>query len=215
MGTGPCCASFGAGRVVGDHGSQSRPPRQRVEAVVDGQRGLHGQESVGIEEGDADRERVYDAAHGEQQRRYPALRLGEAAAQQPPVTGGVQPQSGPGACVRRHRHGVDDRRGPLALASSQCLAQDPGGEGQEGDCHEEQQVQVHQPTVHTTEMTEDGVVVEPHDPDHREADDISGQRWPTPGQVVSEVAVVLRFGNGYDEERDGKCEDAIAERFDA
>ena len=56
-------------------------------------------------------------------------------------------------------------------------------------------------------------MVEPHDPDHGEANDVCGQRRPALGQVVGEVAVVVWFCDRDDEERDGEREDPIAEGF--
>src|SRR5205807_10506250 len=49
------------------------------------------------------------------------------------------------------------------------------------------------------------------DADDGEADDVGGQRGPAIAELMGEVAVVARLGDGEDQQRDRDREDAVAE----
>ncbi len=59
------------------------------------------------------------------------------------------------------------------------------------------------------------MVVDPHDPDDGEADDVRGQRRPLRAQLVGQVAVAARLSDRQDQQRDGDGEYPIAEGLDS
>ena len=58
------------------------------------------------------------------------------------------------------------------------------------------------------------MVVDPHNPDDGEADDVRGQRGPLRAKLVGQVLVGAGLGDRQDQQRDRNGEYSVAERLD-
>src|SRR6266702_2318778 len=92
------------------------------------------------------------------------------------------------------------------------------GGGGEGDQHHEQQqhqVEEQQRAIHLRDGPDQRVVVDPHDADHEEADQVGQEGRPLRVQLVQERAVPRPVHSEVErEQRDGHGEDAVAERLE-
>jgi len=136
---------------------------------------------------------------------------GKFGPEQAPADRCIEPESGPHARVHGHHSRVEDCRGPGSLSSSERFAENPCRIRDEDDRHQQEKVEIEQPAIDAVEMAEDRMVVQPHDPDHHEADCIGRERWPSFAQLVRQRAVVARLGDGQDQQSDGNGKDAVAE----
>jgi hypothetical protein len=92
-----------------------------------------------------------------------------------------------------------------------------GGEGEEGDERQVEEVEPDQRPVHARELGEEGVVRQPVAADHREADEEADELLSLAVELIGELvdaAVVVENGYGEvdDEERDRNREQSIGER---
>ena len=112
------------------------------------------------------------------------------------------------------RRAVDDDCCALGVLAPERVGNEPGRERQEGDRHQQQQVDAHEPVVQVLQALEDAVVCEPEPSDRDEARrvaQIGGPLIPDAGPQVVELG--LRNVDVEDEQRDGDREDAVAERL--
>ena len=91
---------------------------------------------------------------------------------QPPALGWVKPEQVIGDGREGEAGAVEDDGGPLGRLA-QVFGQDRGREGDEGDAEQEEGVDDDEALVGPGDEAEDVVVVDPHDADSEEGDDVA------------------------------------------
>jgi hypothetical protein len=81
------------------------------------------------------------------------------------------------------------------LPLGQGLPEYAGWIWEEGDRHEAQQIDVKQASIDLLEVREQGMVVDPHDADDGEADNVCSQRRPLPCELVGQIPLGAGLGD--------------------
>lgn len=102
-------------------------------------------------------------------------------------------------------------RAPVGEGAVQLFPHDFRGERYERDHKQERQVQHEEAVICDADAPEHLVVIEPHDHDHREADDKGDVAGPLLGQSAGERTALLVHAHLDDQERDGDGEHAFGE----
>src|SRR6266550_5475295 len=88
---------------------------------------------------------------------------------------------------RGHRRSVEDRRRYGVHATSKTLREYGGRKGDERDEHQEDHVDHRERAVRTPDQGEEAMMLDPHDPDREEADQIANELGPLAEKGRSEV----------------------------
>ena len=102
-----------------------------------------------------------------------------------------------------------------AVAGADVRREQPRRERDERDAEQEEDVDEEERPVDAAQLPQDGVVVDPDDPDRQEADGVADVRRPQPRELVREAVLAeLRHLDVEDEQRRGDREDAVGERLE-
>ncbi len=124
----------------------------------------------------------------------------------------VEPDPAEHHCCRREGCSVRECRRPRAIRSN-VLRHEPGGEGDERDTQEQENVQQEEGAIDLADLIHQRVMVHPDDADRQEADGVPDVRGPDVQQLsreASPAAFDLRV-DVEDEQRRSDCNDTVSE----
>ena len=177
---------------------------------------MGGEGERGGDEGESDRHRVAQGAEREAGAGRACRRDVDPVVEEVSGTGEMPPQGLEGERHQDHDQAVDGRRHMRGRVLAQVLREHRGRPRHRGHHHQDQQVQEHQGTVDPGDVTEQLVMVDPHDADDQETHHIRGVRGPLGAQRLPQTAVFTHLGDLdlQDEQGDGDGEHTVAEGLD-
>src|SRR5579872_4260311 len=102
------------------------------------------------------------------------------------------------------------------IAQAEVLSQHGRGEGNRTYTQQKQQIQEKERVVGTFDVSEQAMVIDPHNPNKSEAYDECNIRWPLLEELSSKISAASAWDLDFqNEQSDGNREHTIREGFDA
>src|SRR5690348_3658424 len=186
-----------------------------LQDVVDGDERDQHERGHGVEQGHDDGDHVDQAAGDEPGPGGPVplfrQRLIDALAVQCPLE-----DHGPAdRHAEEHRRVQHHREPRVPFVFGEVARLGAGGPRDQHDKQQQHQVEEQQHPVDLRDRSDQGMMVDPDDADHEEADQVGQEGRPLLVQLLNQGTVpVPRHGQVEREQRDGHGEDAVAERLE-